>query len=189
MVCCTFGCHLWCVASIAIWRGWEFFKFSHSFLLHFCWTLLSSIYLSSVALHYKWQKESRQHLCCQNLGSLCINAKKKYRDRVMEEKERVTLLLCQTKGEHSRLVPQELCPIPSWWVVVPSLSHVWLFATPQAATLQASLFFTLSLGLLKLMCIELVMPSNHLTFCCPLLLPSIFPSIRVFSNELALPGE
>ena len=64
--------------------------------------------------HYKWQEESRQHLCCQNLGSLCISAKKKYRDRVMEEKERVTLLLCQTKGEHSRLVPQELCPLPSW---------------------------------------------------------------------------
>ena len=126
---------------------------------------------------------------CPNLGSLCISAKKKYRDRVMGEKERVTLSLCQT-GEHSRLVPQELCQLPSWWVVFQTLSHVWLFATPRTATLQASLFFTLSLSLLKLMPIESVMPSNHLTFCCPLLLlPSICPSIRVFSNELALPGE
>ena len=52
---------------------------------------------------------------------------------------------------------------------------------------QASLSFTISWSLLKLMCIELVMPSNHLILCCPLLLlPSIFPSIRVFSNESAL---
>ena len=51
---------------------------------------------------------------------------------------------------------------------------------------QASLSFTVSQNLLKLMSIESVMPSNHLILCCPLLLPSIFPSIRVFSNELAL---
>ena len=51
-------------------------------------------------------------MCCQNLGSLCTNDKQKYRDRVMEEKERVALLLCQAKGEHSRLALQELCPLP-----------------------------------------------------------------------------
>ena len=51
---------------------------------------------------------------------------------------------------------------------------------------QASLSFTISQSLLKLMSIESVMPSNHLIFCHPLLLPSIFPSIRVFSNKLAL---
>ena len=67
---------------------------------------------------------------------------------------------------------------------VQSLSRVRFFATPWPAACQASLSFTNSWSLLKLMSIELVMPSNHLIFCHPLiLLPSIFPSIRVFSNE------
>ena len=57
---------------------------------------------------------------------------------------------------------------------------------PWTATCQASLFFTISWSLLKLMFIESVMPSNHLIVCYPLLLPLIFPSIRVFSNESAL---
>ena len=69
---------------------------------------------------------------------------------------------------------------------VQSLSRVWLFATPWTAACQASLSITNSRSLLKLMSTELVMPSNHLILCCPLLLlPSIFPSIRVFSNESA----
>ena len=72
-------------------------------------------------------------------------------------------------------------------VVVQLLTHVRLFVTPWTATHQASLSFTVSLSLLKLMSIELVMPSNHLILCCPLLLlASIFASIRVFSNESAL---
>ena len=71
-------------------------------------------------------------------------------------------------------------------VVVQSLSHVWLFATPWITAHQASLSFTISWSLLKLMSIESMMPSNHLIFCCFPLLPSIFPSIRVFSSELAL---
>ena len=67
------------------------------------------------------------------------------------------------------------------------LSRVRVFVTPWTAALQASLSITKSQGLLKLMSIESVMPSNHLIFCCPLLLPpSILPSIRVFSNESAL---
>ena len=67
------------------------------------------------------------------------------------------------------------------------LRCVRLFATPWTAALQASLSIINSQSLLKLMSIELVMPSNHLILCCPLLLsPSIFPSIRVFSNESAL---
>ena len=71
--------------------------------------------------------------------------------------------------------------------LVQSLSHVRLFATPWTAARQASLSITNSQSLLKLMSIKLVMPSNHLILCCPLLLlPSIFPSIRVFSNESAL---
>ena len=67
------------------------------------------------------------------------------------------------------------------------LSRVWLFATPWTAACQASLSITNSWSLLKLMCIESVMPSSHLIFCHPLLLlHSIHPSIRVFSNESAL---
>ena len=70
---------------------------------------------------------------------------------------------------------------------VQSLSHIWLFATPWTAARQASLSIINSRSLLKLMSIESVMPSNHVIFCYPLLLlPSIFPSIRVFSNESAL---
>ena len=57
--------------------------------------------------------------------------------------------------------------------------------TPWTAARQASLSFTISLSLLRLMSIESVMPSNHLIFCCPLLLPPIFPSTRVFSSESA----
>ena len=71
---------------------------------------------------------------------------------------------------------------------VQSLSHVQLFVTPWTAACQPSLSFTVSWSLLKAMCIESVMLSNHLILCHPLLLlPSIFPSIRVFSNESALP--
>ena len=68
------------------------------------------------------------------------------------------------------------------------LSHVQLFATPWTAACQASLSIIISRCLLKLMSTELVMLSNHLILCYPLLLlPSIFPTIRVFSNESALP--
>ena len=70
---------------------------------------------------------------------------------------------------------------------VQSLSCVRLFVTPWTAACQAFLSITNSWSLLKLMSIELVIPSNHLILCCPLLfLPSVFPSIRVFSNESVL---
>ena len=73
-------------------------------------------------------------------------------------------------------------------VVVQSLSRVWFFATPWTAARQASLSITNSQSLLKLMSIEVLMSPNHLILCRPLLLPpSIFPSIRVFSNEPVLP--
>ena len=71
-------------------------------------------------------------------------------------------------------------------VVVQSLSHVQLFETPWTAACQASLSFTVSLSLLKLMFIELVMPFNHIILCQPLFLSSIFPNTRVFSTELTL---
>ena len=70
------------------------------------------------------------------------------------------------------------------YVVVQSVSHVWLFATPWTAACQTSLFITISQSLFRFLSIELVMPSNHVILCHPLLLlRSIFPSIRVFSNE------
>ena len=71
-------------------------------------------------------------------------------------------------------------------VSVQLLSHIQLFVTPRTAAHQASLSITNSQNLLKLMFIELVMPSNHLILCCPHLLPSIFPSIRLFSSESVL---
>ena len=71
-------------------------------------------------------------------------------------------------------------------VVVQSLSRIWLCATPQAAVRQASLSLTTSWSLLKPISIESVMPSNHPVLCHPLrLLPSTFPSFRVFSNDSA----
>ena len=78
-------------------------------------------------------------------------------------------------------------PNPLKFSSIQSLSRVQLFATPWTAARQASLSITNSWSLLKLMSIELVMPSNHLILCHPLLfLPSIFPGIRVFSNESPL---
>ena len=76
--------------------------------------------------------------------------------------------------------------VPIQFSSVQSLSRVRLFATPRTAACQASLSITNSRSLPKLMSIESVMPSNHLILCLPLLLPSIFPNIRVFSNESAL---
>ena len=86
------------------------------------------------------------------------------------------------------------CYVLSWWSgwwesvqLFLLLNRVHLFVTPWSAACQASLSFIVPWSLLKLMSTELMMPSNHLIHCCPLLLlPSIFPSIRVFSNESAL---
>ena len=77
--------------------------------------------------------------------------------------------------------------VSSTLVVVHLLSYVWLFVISWTAVCQAFLSFTVFWSLLKFMSIELMMPSNHLILCCPLLrLLSVFPSIKVFSNELAL---
>ena len=79
------------------------------------------------------------------------------------------------------------CKLPFCSFFVLSLSHVWNFATPWTTAPQASLCFTISLSLLKLMSVESVMLSNHLILCCHLfLLPLTFPSISVFSSESAL---
>ena len=85
-----------------------------------------------------------------------------------------------------QLKPNER-PLHTYFSSVQLLSHVWLFVTPWTTACQASQSITNSKSLPKLMSIELVMPYSHLILCCPLLLlPSIFPSIRVFSNESAL---
>ena len=85
------------------------------------------------------------------------------------------------------MVAQQGYPKWSSFSSVQSLSRVQLFATPWTAARQVPLFITNSRSLLKLMSIELVMPSNHLILCRPLLFPpSIFPRIKVFSNESAL---
>ena len=85
-----------------------------------------------------------------------------------------------------QLKPNER-PLHTYFSSVQFLSHVWLFVTPWTTACQASLSITNLQSLPKLMSIELVMPYSHLILCCPLPLPpSIFPSIRVFSNESAL---
>ena len=91
-------------------------------------------------------------------------------------------------GSKNMLFPLSVSPTRlAFVVVVQLLSCVQLFATPWTAACQASLSFTISQGLLRLTSIESVMPSNHLILCLPLpLLPSIFPSIKVFSDEPAL---
>ena len=92
-------------------------------------------------------------------------------------------------GDFTYLLPHKLIHLVQsrLVVIVQSLSCVQLFATLWTAAHQASLSFTISQSLFKLMSIESVMPSNHLILCHPLLLlPSIFPSIKVFSNESAL---
>ena len=90
---------------------------------------------------------------------------------------------------HVEVIRKKKCNWAKYGVVVVQLlSRVHLFVTPWTAACQASLSSTISQSLLKLMSIESVMPSNHLILCRPLLLlPSIFPSIRVFSNASALP--
>ena len=80
---------------------------------------------------------------------------------------------------------KDSCQLQS--IVVQSFSPVLLFAAPWTAACQSSLSLTISQSLLKLMSVELMMPSNHLILCRPLLLlPSVLPSIRVFSNELVV---
>jgi len=94
---------------------------------------------------------------------------------------------CSSQQHGVRSSSEELEEVIQLHSVLQSLSRVQLFATPWTAARYVSLSFTISQSWLKLMSIESVTPSNHLVLCQPfLLLPSIFPSIRVFSNESAL---
>ena len=108
----------------------------------------------------------------------CITIKDKYLLHLFSDKAHVTY---KEKVNNNNMTNNWTKTI----IVVHLLSCVLPFVTPWSAAHQASLSFTVSHSLLKLMSIELVMPSN-LILCHPLLLSSIFPSIRIFSNELAL---
>ena len=90
-------------------------------------------------------------------------------------------------GRFFNTTPPGRPPNIKWFSSVQSLSCVLLFASPRTAACQASLSIPKSSSLPKLMSIELVLPSNCLILCCTLLLPSIFPRIRMFSNKSALP--
>jgi len=90
------------------------------------------------------------------------------------------------KRDHFPTCPR-FCAKHHAYILSVQFSRIRLFVTPWTATCQASLSITNSWSLLKLVSIALVMPSNHLILCCPLLLlPSIFPSVRVFSDESIL---
>ena len=96
------------------------------------------------------------------------------------ESRRLWKVKCETVGRKKHFNGHTV-------IVVQSLSRVQLYVTPWSTVFQASLSLIISQGLLKLMSTELVMPSNHLILCSPLLLlSSIFPGIRVFSSESAL---
>ena len=105
-----------------------------------------------------------------------------------KSEEELKTLLMKVKEESEKADVKLNIQKPRSWHQVPSvkfslvqlLSHARLFVTPWTAACQASLSFTVSQSLLRLMSTESVKPSNHLVLCCHLLLPSIFPSIRVF---------
>ena len=140
------------------------------------WNNTFFVLLASVSLKRVGRAEDRE------------SSRLKGRRNHKEEREGIPDLRVQ--GQEGGLPPtQPLVGVGRrgiWWRgVVPWHSRVRLFATPWTAAHQASLSFTISWSLLKLMSVELsVMPSNHLILCCRLLLlPSVFPNIRVFSNE------
>ena len=118
-------------------------------------------------------------LNCQNLEETCVPLKSKMQEAHLYKRRTIYLLSWSSHSNHGKQVLH--------FTSVQSLSHVGLFPTPWTAVSQASLSITNSRSLPKLTSIESVMPSNHFILCRPLLLPpSIFPSIRVFSNESAL---
>ena len=126
-----------------------------------------------------------QRLAESKRGKFCVSPGRCMKDKVST---RVRGRRSQPQREWWKITQSGWEEVGTNHVVVQSLSHVWLTATPWTAPHQAAQFFIISRSLLKLTSIESVMPSNHLILCHPLfLLPSIFPSIRVFSNESVLP--
>ena len=108
-------------------------------------------------------------------------------DRYFRLEEKMYIAIPFLKQIFSFLFQSWITLISRFSIVIPSLSHVLLFANPWTVACLSSLSFTISQSLLTLLSIESGMPSNHLIFCHPLfLLLLIFPSIRVFSSESAL---
>jgi len=100
------------------------------------------------------------------------------------KRRRKTVTGCRWHGTLHRKILR--CFKKYFVIVFKSLSRAWLFVTQWTAECQASLSFSISWSLFKLMPIKSKLPSSHLILCCPLLLPSILPNIRVFSYESAL---
>ena len=125
--------------------------------------------------------------CCPLLDNIWIRCT--LRMQGMSSVSKLQKQLCFSRTACGQLfTAHPLSTFSSPLLMFSLLSHIWLFATPWTAACLASLSFTISQSLLKLMFIELVMPSTHLILCFPLLLlPSVFSSIRVFSSESALP--
>ena len=130
----------------------------------------------------------------QNFDScLCSEPHLSQQEKEIQVKVDELSVICSVKVSHKGRASGPIVlrfPNPMDWKSFSSVqlhSHVWLFVTPWTAARKASLSITNFRSLLKLTSIESVMPSNHLILCRPLLfLPSIFPSIRVFSNESVL---
>ena len=140
------------------------------------------------------QKNERGKKCMQNISQIVVGREWRNREVLFNEYGVSVSQNEKSSGDErwqwlynvNVLNAPELCT-EKWFGSVQSLSRVQLIAIPWTAPRQASLSITKSRSLLKLMSIELVMPSNHLILCRPLLLPpSIFPMIRVFSNKSVL---
>ena len=133
-------------------------------------------------LHWVYIEKNKYMLCTSYMQEIQVDF-----DALMEQR-RMTRCIFYPQGVY--ILREAKNCIHTWYintfVVVQSLSHVRLFGTLWTAAGQAPLSFTISWSLFKLMPIESVMPSNHPILCRPLLLPSVFSSIRVFSNELSL---
>ena len=174
-----------------------------------CWSTWSGCGLAEASALPRWSKDLQGSACCDVRVQVCLVVMSfvgrfplVYRTKLCSaapfiSPRKVRLdgndpsdIFRREKDLSSRRFPLLFTFIAGSLVhsSVQSLSHVWLFATPWTAAPQASLSITNTWSLLKLMSISSVMPSNHLILCCPLLLlPLIFPSIRVFSSETVLP--
>ena len=152
------------------------------FLVKFCWNIVVHIHLC-VVCGYFCTETAELSICDRNMSCKCKILTVPLRKSVSTP----VGLHFSFKAVDYVTGHQGKGPLKVSFSSVQLLSCVWLFVTPWTAVRQASLLITNSQSFLKLMSIESVMLSNHLIFCCPLLLlPSIFPSIRVFSKKSVL---
>ena len=171
-----YGCESWTTKKAENWRTDAFELWCWRRLLRVPWTA-------------RWSNQSilKEISPEYSLKGLMLKLKLQYFVHLMWRADSLekTLILEKTEGKRRKKIWGKC--ICHQFSSAQSLSHVWLFVTPWTAACQASLSITNCWSLLSLMSIESVMPSNHLILCCPLLLlPSVLPSIRVFSNESVL---